>query len=181
LIIGKRIIRYRQIDSTIVEARGLIKIGGGVVLVVVAAAQSKGRGKPGSRWHSPKGNVYFSAVIKPYKSPRGLAPITLLGALAARAAIKKTARLSVIVKWPNDLLINRRKVGGVLTERLASGELIIGIGINVNGQAKDFPPELQTSATSLRLQTKRRYSVAGFIKKLTAELDREYLAYLAKV
>ncbi|HVN67193.1 MAG TPA: biotin--[acetyl-CoA-carboxylase] ligase, partial [Candidatus Sulfotelmatobacter sp.] len=126
MIVGKKILHYSTLDSTNAEARRLIKKGEGEGLVVVAGAQAAGRGKPGRRWHSPLGNVYFSAVLKPYKNPRELAPITLLGALAARAALKKTANLPVVIKWPNDLLVHGRKVGGILTERLTAGQLIVG-------------------------------------------------------
>lgn len=177
MIIGKKHLHYKKIDSTSEEARRLIKKGFGEGLIVTAGAQTKGKGKPGSRWISPKGNLYFSAVVKPYKNPKDLAPITLLGALAARAMISKVAKLAVVIKWPNDLCIHGKKVGGVLTERLPSGHLIIGIGINVAVS----PRELKGRATSLKAESQKSFPLKRCIEILSRELNREYLAYLSKV
>lgn len=177
MIIGKKYFHYKKIDSTNEEARRLIKKGLGEGLVVTADTQTKGKGKPGSRWLSPKGNLYFSAVIKPYKNPKDLAPITLLGALAARTMISKVAKLAVVIRWPNDLRVHGKKAGGVLTERLPSGHLIIGIGINVAVS----PIGLKRRATSLKAETGKSFSLARCVKILSRELDREYLAYLSKV
>jgi BirA family biotin operon repressor/biotin-[acetyl-CoA-carboxylase] ligase len=176
LIIGRRIIHYKTLDSTSTEARRLIRQGAGEGLVVIADRQTAGRGKPGSRWHSPPGNLYFSAVVKPFKNPRELAPITLLGALAARAVIERKTRLPVVIKWPNDLLVRGRKVGGILTERLPSGHLIIGIGLNVNS----IPPEVKQTATSLRRLTGKKYPARKMAVGLSAALDREYKLFLKK-
>lgn len=177
MIIGKKQLHYKKVDSTSEEARRLIKKGLGEGLVVTADTQTKGRGKPGSRWLSPKGNLYFSAVIKPYKNPKDLAPITLLGALAARAMIYEAAKLSAVIKWPNDLRVHGKKVGGVLTERLPSGHIIIGIGINVAVS----PRELKSRATSLKAESKKSFHLKRCVEILSRQLDREYLAYLSKV
>jgi len=175
LIIGKKVVRLAQVDSTNEEARRLIKQGEGEGLVVIAASQTQGRGKPGSRWLSPAGNLYFSAVVKPYRDPRALASITLIGALAARRALAGIARLTVVIKWPNDLLVRGKKIGGVLTERVPSGHLIIGIGLNLNAA-----PALPT-ATSLKKERGRGCRVDRCAALLAAALEREYLAYLGKV
>jgi BirA family biotin operon repressor/biotin-[acetyl-CoA-carboxylase] ligase len=175
LIIGKKLVRLRKIGSTNDEARRLIKQGEGEGLVVIAAAQTKGKGKPGSRWHSPPGNLYFSAVVKPYKNQRKIALVTMIGALAGRAVLQSMTKAPVVIKWPNDLMLNGKKVGGILAERVPSGHLIIGIGLNLN-----TVPKLST-ATSLRQVCGRRVRVARCAALLTAALDREYLAYLAKV
>ncbi len=177
MIIGKKILHYRTIDSTNTEARRLIKKGEGEGLVVTAGRQTKGRGKPGAKWFSPEGNLYLSAVAKPYKNPKDLSSITLLGALAARAAMIRLSKLPVAIKWPNDLRIRGKKVGGVLTERLPSGHLIIGIGLNLNS----VPAEVQRTATALRILTGKSFDPKKFSAALIKELDREYLAYLSKV
>lgn len=181
MIIGKKIIHSKEIDSTNEEARRLIKKGAGEGLVVVADMQTKGRGKPGSSWFSPKGNLYFSAVVKPFKNPKDLAPVTLVGALAARAMINKISKLPVVIKWPNDLRVHGEKIGGILTERISAGYLIIGIGINVNTGKRQFPKELKRQATSLKIESGRKFSLEVCLKVILRELDREYLAYLAKV
>ncbi|MBN3032606.1 MAG: biotin--[acetyl-CoA-carboxylase] ligase [Candidatus Saganbacteria bacterium] len=179
-IIGKKIVRCRTIDSTSDEARRLIKKGGGEGLVVVAGRQTRGRGKPGSAWFSPPGNLYFSAVVKPYKDPRDLAPLTLLSALAARALIVRLAKLPVVIKWPNDLRVRGKKVGGILTERLPSGHIIIGIGLNVNAPRRAFPAPLRASATSLAIEAKRKFNLARCAALLSGLLDREYREFLEK-
>jgi len=177
-IIGKKIVHFEEIDSTNEEARRLIKRGEGAEgSVLIADRQTRGRGKPGSAWFSPEGNLYLSAIVKPRRNPKDLAPITMLGALAGRSAIAKISKLPVVIKWPNDLLVNSRKVGGVLVERVLAGHLIIGIGINVNS----LPEEVQDQATSLKIESKQSFPIEGLIEILISELDKEYLAYLSKV
>jgi BirA family biotin operon repressor/biotin-[acetyl-CoA-carboxylase] ligase len=178
LIIGNPLLRYQTLDSTSDEARRLIAAGAGEGLVVVAATQIRGRGKPGSAWFSPPGNLYLSAVVKPYRNPGALSPVTLVGALAARAVIGRLAGLPVVIKWPNDLLIRGKKAGGVLTERLGTGHLIVGIGLNINNGPDAFPAELKGSATSLRIEAGREFPLSDAATLLIAELDREYQNFL---
>lgn len=180
MIIGKKLLRLGTIDSTSDAARREIEHGAGEGLVVVAESQTKGRGKPGSGWFSPPGNVYFSAVVKPYRNARDLAPLTLLAALAVRKTIFRLTKLSAVIKWPNDLRLRGKKVAGILTERLPAGQVIIGIGLNVNVARRTFPAKLRESSTSLRVETGKKFSLARCVKLLTEELDKEYLAYLNK-
>ncbi len=181
MIIGKKIVRLDSIDSTSDEARRRIKNSEGEGLAVIAKRQSRGRGKPGSAWFSPPGNLYLSVVIKPYKNPKDLVPITLLGALAARAMIVSLTKLPVVIKWPNDLRVHGKKIGGVLTERLASGHVIIGLGLNINSERRAFPAELKASATSLKIESGKKFALNKCAASLLRELDCEYLAYLSKV
>ena len=147
---------------------------------MTAGRQTRGRGKLGRQWLSPAGNLYFSAVLKPYKNPRDLAPITLFSALAARALIVRLTKLPVVVKWPNDLLVHNKKIGGILTERLASGQVIVGIGLNVNAGRRAFPGALKQNATSLALETGRKFSLPRCVALLCALLDEEYRDFLGK-
>jgi BirA family biotin operon repressor/biotin-[acetyl-CoA-carboxylase] ligase len=181
-IIGKRIFRNSEIDSTNDEARRLIKKGWGEGTVVMADSQSKGRGKPGSGWFSPPavGN-YLSVILKPFINPSDLGSITLLGARAVVKAIEKQTQLKAEIKPPNDVLLNKKKISGILVERDASGNLIIGIGVNINNLAGSFPAELADSATSLKIETGKNFDLSEFNDLLMAELDREYLAYLSKI
>lgn len=172
MIIGKKIVHYNELDSTNTEARRLIKKGAGEGLVVIADCQTKGKGKPGSGWESPAGNLYLSAVVKPYKNQRELAPIVLLGALAGRAALG----LPAVIKWPNDLLAGGKKIGGVLTERLPDGHLIIGIGLNLNV----VPAAVRRTATSLRAETGKKADPEKFAAALIAALDLEYRSFLKR-
>jgi BirA family biotin operon repressor/biotin-[acetyl-CoA-carboxylase] ligase len=181
MIIGKKIIHYGEIDSTNNEAKRLIGKGLGEGTLVVADLQTKGRGKPGSGFFSPPQGVYLSAVIKPYRSPKDLSSITLLGSRSVVNTIEKISQLKAEIKLPNDVMINGKKVSGVLVERLTSGHLIIGIGVNINNSPGSFPDELSDSATSLRIESGKNFSQQEFIDQLVSELDQEYLAYLNKI
>jgi BirA family biotin operon repressor/biotin-[acetyl-CoA-carboxylase] ligase len=181
-IIGKKIIHYKELDSTNDEAKRLIKQGLGEGTVVVAEAQTKGRGKPGSSWFSPAGDgIYLSAVIKPFKNPEDLGPVTLLGARAVVKAIKSTTGIEAGIKPPNDVLLQGRKISGILVERMASGHLIMGIGLNLNNPAGSFPDEISSSATSLLIESGKGYSLQEFTGILVSELDQHYLAYLSEI
>ncbi len=181
MIIGKKLIHYKEIDSTNDEARRLIERGEGEGSVVVAASQTKGKGKPGSGWFSPAGSIYLSAIVKPFKNPAELGPITLLGARAVVGAIKESAGIDARIKLPNDVLIGEKKACGILVERVVSGHIIIGIGMNINNSKDSFPGDLRDKATSLLIETGRQHDVREFARVLIAELDREYLAYLAEI
>lgn len=181
MIIGKKLIRLRTVDSTNDEVRRQLALGAGEGLVVLAEEQTKGKGRPGKKWFSPRGNLFLSAAVKPYKNPKELAPITLLGALAARQAVESKYKITVTIKWPNDLLIKGKKVGGVLVERLASGFLIIGIGLNLNTLAADFPPELKATATSLLVISGKKSRPETMANLVIKALDQEYLEYLRKI
>ncbi|MFC1568465.1 biotin--[acetyl-CoA-carboxylase] ligase [Candidatus Margulisiibacteriota bacterium] len=182
MIIGKQIINYQEIGSTNDEAKRLVKKGQGEGLVVVAQEQTAGRGKPGSRWFSPAGSgCYLSAVVKPFKNPQDLGPITLLGARAVVGAIAELTGLQAVIKPPNDVLLRAKKISGVLVERLATGEVIIGIGVNVGNPAGSFPDDIKDSATSLLIESKKRFGLKEVSAILLARLDQEYLAYLNEI
>jgi BirA family biotin operon repressor/biotin-[acetyl-CoA-carboxylase] ligase len=179
-IIGKKLVHLQEIDSTNDEARRLIKQGEGEGLAVLADRQTRGKGKPGSAWFSPAGNLYLSVVIKPYKNSGELASVTLFSALAVRALIVKLTKQPAVVKWPNDLLVHGKKTAGILTERLASGHVIIGIGLNLNSTRRVLPAELQRTATSLRLETGKQYPLRACAEQLLILLDEEYRAFLKR-
>ncbi len=180
MIIGKKLVHLKETGSTNDEARRLIGAGEGEGLVVIADRQTRGKGKPGSAWFSPPGNLYLSAVIKPYKNPKELAAVTLFSALAVRAAIFKLTGLPAVIKWPNDLRLRGKKVSGILTERLASGQIIVGIGLNVNLTGRTLPTALKGLATSLRLETGRKYSLKTCAAVLLSQLNDEYRAFLGE-
>lgn len=181
-IIGKKIIHYNKIDSTNDEAKRLMGKGAGEGVVVIADSQTKGRGKPGSGWFSlPKAGIYLSAIVKPHKNPKEIASITILGARAVVRVIQNVSGLNAEIKLPNDVMLNGKKVCGVLVERLASGQIIIGIGLNVNHARKSFPEELQSVATSLKIEAGKDFDLQAITDQLISELDNEYLAYLNKI
>lgn len=125
-------------------------------LLIVSEEQTEGKGRLNRSWNSAKGKgLWMSWVIKPAILPHESPPITLVAALAVAKAIQYTTSIEVDIKWPNDLLIDGKKVGGILTELQSTPEqieaIIIGIGLNVNHQREDFDASIQQIATSLAI------------------------------
>ncbi len=158
---GHRYVALPACASTNDEAARLAREGAPEGLVVVADTQSGGRGRLGRTWHSPPGeNLYLSILLRPDRTPATLPPLTLMtGAVLARV-LAETTGITPVLKWPNDVVVqptdpqaSPRKLAGVLTEMASEREhirhVVVGIGLNVNGL--DFPPELADRATSLRL------------------------------
>jgi BirA family biotin operon repressor/biotin-[acetyl-CoA-carboxylase] ligase len=178
--LGRRIELRDHIDSTNREAVSLAQAGVEHGTVVFADSQSQGRGRLSRRWFSPPGlNLYCSIVIRKSIPPDRLSEwfswLPLIAALAASEAIEMAAATRVAVKWPNDLLMTERKVGGILCESgtsTRSGPFqIIGIGLNVNGEQNDFPQELRETATSIRHETGRYIDRNSLLAQLLHELE----------
>ncbi len=127
---------------------------GGVL--ILAEAQDQGRGRLNRAWVSPKGvNLYLSLLLRPFQEVRDFPLFSLAAAVAVVSAIRVTTGLSVVAKWPNDILCDDKKVGGILLETgKKAGEvpyLVIGIGVNVNWDENDIPEDLRPQASSLKI------------------------------
>lgn len=149
---------YDCTDSTNLQARHLAQSGAVHGTCVLAGSQSAGKGRMGRSFSSPEGmGVYLSVILRPHCSPEQLMHLTCAAAVAMCSAVEKAAGIRPGIKWINDLVLNQRKLGGILTElSIENGMVdyaIIGIGINCCQQQADFPEELQTIATSLRIAT----------------------------
>lgn len=155
------IYHFWQIDSTNTVLKSLAEGGAPEGTIVIAEEQTKGQGRLGRSWFSPAGKgISLSILLRPPLSPGDTPLFTLMTAASVVKGIKSVLpELSIGIKWPNDLLINRRKVCGILTELKAEADLlhylIIGIGINVNSGEENFPSELKSKATSLYLENNR--------------------------
>ncbi len=178
---GRRIDLHDRIDSTNREAVALARAGVEHGTVVVADSQTEGRGRLSRQWFSPPAvSLYCSIVIrKPIGAEQmaeWLSWLPLMTALATAEAIDTIAAASVSVKWPNDLLIAERKIGGILCESgtvARSGSYqIVGLGLNVNGDRNDFPEDLRETATTIRHETghpvERNRLLARFLHELEA-------------
>ena len=144
--------------------------------VAVAEYQSAGRGRLGRRWEAPPGTaIHCSVALRP-PAERPPQELTLAGALAAADAIELATDLFVQVKWPNDVMLNRRKVSGVLGE-LRDGTVVLGIGINVNQTRDQLPPDARQPAGSLRTITGREHDRAAILSDLLARLEHHYDAW----
>ncbi|HTL72585.1 MAG TPA: biotin--[acetyl-CoA-carboxylase] ligase [bacterium] len=178
-IVGRDIQVFEQTTSTndVVEklARDGVKEG----YVVFAESQTKGRGRLGRVWQSPthKG-LWFSVLLRPNLRPQETTQLTVISATALRRAIKTVTGLSAEIKWPNDLLLRGKKVAGILTELSAEVDrvrhIIIGIGVDVNQDANEFPGELRQIATSLKLEAGEEISRAELATEVLRELDADY-------
>jgi len=178
-VIGRDIRVFHQTTSTndIVEklARDLVKEG----VVVFAESQTSGRGRLGRKWVSPpKKGLWFSVLLRPALRPQETTQLMVAAATALRRAIEGQTGLRTEVKWPNDILVGGKKVAGILTEM--HGELdqvkhvVLGIGVDVNLSAGDFPAELRKSATSLKIELGKAVSRAELAVEILRELDADY-------
>ncbi|MCL5023009.1 MAG: biotin--[acetyl-CoA-carboxylase] ligase [Nitrospirae bacterium] len=172
--IGKELISLGTVDSTNTVAAELAERGAAHGTVVIAEAQRKGRGRLGRTWVSPAGvNIYMSIILRPCLRPAAAPLLTIAAAVACVHALRTSTGLHVEIKWPNDLMVGRSKLGGILTEVKSKGNsllfAVIGIGINVNSGLEDFPPGIREEATSVLLESAKRHSCKILISSLLKE------------
>jgi BirA family transcriptional regulator, biotin operon repressor / biotin---[acetyl-CoA-carboxylase] ligase len=182
-VIGRDIRVFQETTSTndVVDklARDQVKEGA----VVFAETQTRGRGRLGRRWVSPPAlGLWFSILLRPALPPESATQLTIAAATAVSRAIRLHSDLRPEIKWPNDLLIRGRKVAGVLTELSAELDrtkyVILGIGVDVNQKANDFPPELRSTATSLRVECGHQVDRPALAAAILRELDFDYARVL---
>jgi len=161
--------RFNKIDSTQDEAK---RGSYGERAVIVASEQTKGRGKPGAIWFSPRGGLYFSLILKPKKDVSDLLFITKLAADIVISLLLEY-EIKAEIKLPNDVLVSGRKICGILVEK-SKDSLIIGVGINVN--IKEFPKGL--NATSILLLAGKEINIDEVLSKFLETFNKEYLKLL---
>ncbi len=177
-IFGKRIIFFKSIKSTMDYAKSLAERDEPEGTVVIADYQSSGRGRFGRVWSSEPGkNILMSIIIRPSIPLEKFALISFLSAVSVAEAIEKIADVKVNTKWPNDLLINGRKVSGILMEASITADkgdfIILGIGVNVNQE--EFQKELKNYATSLLIETGKFYDRVILVQEILRTLESNYL------
>jgi BirA family transcriptional regulator, biotin operon repressor / biotin---[acetyl-CoA-carboxylase] ligase len=180
-LFGKRFFHFFKVDSTNRVAMDLGHAGEPEGAVVIAEEQTGGRGRAGRSWHSERASgLYVTLLLRPRLSPVQAPLLTMMAGLAARQAIQNQAGGSIDLKWPNDLLMNGKKVAGILTEMHAEPSqirfVIVGMGINVN-QDK-FPADLAAIATSLRIETGRQQSRMQLLVRLLREFESSYNKFM---
>ena len=181
--IGKTIHHFDTLDSTNTKAYQLAQEGAEEGEVVIAESQEKGKGRLGRQWFSPPFlNLYLSVILRPKISPHQASLITLMAAVAAANAIREFSGLLPLIKWPNDILLRDRKVAGLLNEMHSEMDrihfVILGIGVNLNMDEKAFSKEIQTVATSLRIEMGQTVSRKVFLQSLLQALERWYSIFL---
>lgn len=178
-ILGKEIYHFNEVGSTNGLAKDLAFRGALEGTLVVAEKQFLGRGRFGREWISPPGGVWSSLILKPEILPFDASKITLLAGVSVAETIQEVTGLNAQIKWPNDILVGERKVAGILTEMNAEIDkvkfIILGIGINVNVEIKNFPSELYQKVISLKEATGGEINRVYFLKSLLESLDKYYL------
>jgi len=166
---GRTVIWFESIPSTMPEAARLASEGAPAGTVVVAEEQTAGQGRLGRSWYSEKeSGLYVSFVLRPAAPEGALQLVTVAAGLAAQEAVERVSGVRCRIKWPNDLLADGKKCGGILCQT-AEEAVIAGIGINVNHAG--FPPELAGTATSLRLLTGRITAREDLLVELAERMD----------
>ncbi len=180
-LIGQRVIYYPSVASTNEIAEIEARRGAIEGTVIIAEEQTAGKGRLKRAWLSPRGSLALSVIL--YPALEQLPSIIMVASLAVARSIKAVTGLEAEIKWPNDILLNGRKVCGILVESGVRGETvdyaIIGIGVNVNLRVSDFP-EILPTATSLSKELGREVSLLGLVTKLLVEIERLYLALLGR-
>jgi BirA family transcriptional regulator, biotin operon repressor / biotin---[acetyl-CoA-carboxylase] ligase len=176
-LFGKRVYHFFKTDSTNRVAMELGYEDEPEGAVVLAEEQTAGRGRAGRSWHSERGaGLYVTVLLRPKLSPVQAPLLTMLAGLSAHTAVLAQTGLAAELKWPNDLLIHGKKLGGILTEMHAEPNavrfVIVGIGINVNQEK--FTGELAGTATSLRRETGRAQSRLELLVKLLSQFETDY-------
>lgn len=149
--------------------------------VIIAEEQTKGRGRFGRSWFSSKGkDILLSIIVKPNLDPTGMQKIVLIAAAAVNMALKDIG-IDSQIKWPNDIIIDGKKVGGILMEATISGDKVtygvLGIGINVNQEINDIPNELKNKSTSLRIVTNKKIDREELMEFLLDRFREYYMDY----
>ena len=174
-IIARKIYSYKETSSTNDAAYHLAASGEKEGSVVIAESQTAGRGRMGRFWVSPKSKgAYFSIILRPDILPKEVSSITLFSALSVAKTIREMAGLAAFIKWPNDVLINNKKICGILTEMNAETDkinfVIIGIGININTKEELLPK----GATSIMEARGAEISRVELVKGIFKNLDKYY-------
>ena len=177
-ILHNQIQYYEELASTNLKALELAKQGAAGGTVVVAARQTAGRGRMRRKWESPEGKgLWFSMILRPTIAAEYCAQITLLAAVAAAQALQRLTDKNFSIKWPNDIMLDGKKICGILAEMAlaADGSIeyaVVGIGININMSSEDFGALL--TATSLYLATGIEYEHEQVLKAFLDEFDLLY-------
>ena len=180
--VGCEILYFDSIDSTNTKAQELAEKGYPSGTLVVADKQIAGKGRRGRNWESPSGcGIFMTLMLKPDINPNNASMLTLVSALAVAKALADITGKDAKIKWPNDIVIDGRKVCGILTEMSAQfdyiNNIVIGIGINVNNSS--FPEEISATASSLRLLSGgKKYRRAEIIEKIMEYFEKYFSIFL---
>jgi BirA family biotin operon repressor/biotin-[acetyl-CoA-carboxylase] ligase len=180
--VGREVVHHAGTGSTNTLATDLAQKGAVDGTAVIAETQTGGKGRLGRTWVSPPGNLYLSVILRPAVPVHKAPLITLMGAVAVAAVVREHLKVPAGIKWPNDVLISGKKVAGLLTEMSAEPDrirhIVLGIGVNVNMDTRELPPDVRRTATTLAAATGGRVDRTALVKELLAALDHWYHRFL---
>ena len=179
--LGRRIYSLKEVDSTNTFAVRLAADGEPEGSIVVAEVQTAGRGRLGRKWVAPPNvNILMSLILRPEIPPQDAPMATLVAGVAVAGALNRHYGLGAGIKWPNDVLVDGKKVAGILTEMSAEPErvrhIVVGIGINVNMPAQAFPRDIRDASTSVMAILGRKVNRAEMLRHILAEFEGCYEA-----
>ena len=186
--LGRNVLAYRSVKSTNDIAVEMANSGAVEGTIITAEQQTEGKGRLGRVWFSPMGSgIYVSAIFRPAFVPEYAPGMSIMTALALYEAVQNCSPSephlkTLSLKWPNDLMIGNRKLAGILTELATEDRnihhVVVGVGINVNECAEDFPEELAGTATSLRCELGRKFNRVDLLQSFLRSLEKQYETYL---
>lgn len=181
---GRNLSYLKETDSTNNDAKRCMEEGGAHGTLIVAERQTAGRGRRGKLWESPEGTaIYMTIGMKPEFAPDKVSMLTLVMALSVAQAIEEQSGLEAGIKWPNDVVVNKRKVCGILTEMILEAEyircVVTGVGINVNQPS--MPEEIVQTATSLFIEKGEKLSRAALIESVMRHFENNYDCFIGSL
>jgi BirA family transcriptional regulator, biotin operon repressor / biotin---[acetyl-CoA-carboxylase] ligase len=182
--LGKTIIHKEKLTSTQHVAHQLASENAHHGTVVIADEQTAGKGRLSREWHSAKNKgIWMSIILRPSILPYLAPQLTLLTATVLADVLKKESNLDPKIKWPNDIILADKKVSGILTEMQAEQDqinyIVIGIGININHEQNDLPKDVQSKATSLKIETGKAWDITNLIQNIFVTFERAYSDYMS--
>ncbi|REJ09704.1 biotin--[acetyl-CoA-carboxylase] ligase [Halobacillus trueperi] len=177
--IGHELHHYDQVESTQEIVHQLAKQGKPHGTVVIADEQVKGKGRMSRNWDSPKGKgIWMSVLLRPNLPPVQAPQITLLAATVLARMIAERSALVPQIKWPNDLLINHKKVSGILTEMQAEQDtiqyIVLGMGMNVNQEDREIPADIKYKASSLKIESRQHWNIQQTVQHILRLFEETY-------
>lgn len=178
---GKNVVFFEETDSTNNVIKKLAEEGAEHGTLAVCEIQTAGRGRRGRSWSSPKGSgIWMSFLLRPGIEPEAASMLTLVTAMAACKAISVKTDINPVIKWPNDIVANGKKICGILTEMSAEVDwihyVVVGIGINVNTES--FPEDISKVASSIRMETGKRINRSSLIAAFGEAFEEYYELFL---
>ncbi len=175
--IGHPLYIYSELDSTQTTAKLLAENGAKDGAVILAYSQKKGMGRNGKKWFSPQGGIWLTVILRPSFTLEQSNIINAIFTTACAEVLHSFEISNPTIKWPNDILVNGKKICGILTQTKSGNKIeyvLVGVGINLNTKMKDFPSELKNTATSLRCETGKEIQPDKFLAILLEKIEKYY-------